>query len=103
IVALAAKIFDALDDAHSEIHLPEAIDGDAAEERIGRIDDPFCKTEAIVRSVGRQRIEHSGNAGLNNLARFIVSAANEQMRGTALRRILHDHDGWEGALELFLL
>src|SRR5690348_17129864 len=103
IVALTAEIFDALDDARSEIHLPETIDGDAAEKRIGWIDDPFGKAEAVVRRVGRQRIEHRGNAWLDEIAGLIIGSANEQVRGTALGHVLHDHDGGEGALELFLL
>ena len=75
-----AEIFDGLDDAGAEIHLPEAIHGDARQQRIAGIDQPFGEAEAIVRRAGGQRRQRGGNAGLHDFAGLIVCAADQQMR-----------------------
>ena len=83
--ALRAEILGGLDDAGAEIHLPEAVHGDAGEQRIGGIDQPLGEAEPVVGNAGGSGGRTAGNARLDLLAGLVIGAANEQEGVAPLR------------------
>ena len=51
-VALVAEVLGGLDDAGAEELLPQAVDGDAREQRVRRRDEPVCEAEAVLAEIG---------------------------------------------------
>ena len=79
---LQAEVFRRLDQAGSEIALPEAIHGHAAGQRIGGIHEPAGQSQAIARRALRHRRQAGGHAGLDLLllVGHVIAAALEHER-----------------------
>ena len=77
-LTLGAEIFGCTDEADAEVSLPNAIDEDARGGRRATIGQPPGKGEAGGRSIGGQRMEHSGNAGSNSIGGLKPISALEQ-------------------------
>ena len=99
--ALRAEIFHRFHDSGAEIHLPEAVHGDAREQRIFGGDQPLREAQPVVRRAGRERRKGGRNAGLHSFARLVVCAADQQVRLLPDRVFRHDHHTGEGAIQLF--
>ena len=60
--ALRAEVLARLDDAAAEQLLPEAVDGDAGDERVVLVDQPSREAEPVDRQVVAHRVECVGRA-----------------------------------------
>ena len=102
--ALRAEISDGLDNAGSEVHLPEAIHGDARQQRVVRDrSSHLAKPSRLFGAPGGQRRQDRRHAGLDFLARLVIGAADEQVRSRGGRALRHHHHGGKGPLAVFRL
>ena len=107
--ALDAKIFTRADQSAPEEMLPEAVDGDASDQWILRVEQPIGEADAVAwmalaefaKTGGRFRSQLFGFVGL------IVLAAAEQVGGARFVQFVHHHHGpilaWLGARNRGLL
>jgi hypothetical protein len=101
---LHAEIFLRLDDAVAEVHLPEAIHGDARGQRMVRIDEPSREREAVERRILRQRRQHRRHTRLHLFGLVAIVAAREHEGVARFLQVRHHHCGRNALLEvLFLL
>src|ERR1043166_9853009 len=89
--SLRSEILHGLDEARAEVHLPEAVYGDARGERVPAVGKPARQAEAVVGPLRTERRQNGRHAGRDLVAVIVVSAAlkNERIAGGTLRNPNH--------------
>ena len=78
--ALRSEVLAGLDEAASEQLLPQAVDDDARDQRVVRINEPAREAQAVGRLWEKALATYGENSDFTEIAKIVETGAGVQMR-----------------------
>ena len=100
--ALRAEILDRLHNAPPKVLLPKTIYDHARGQRIVRVHQPICQSEAIGRIGGIERVQHRRRRGVHLFALAQVSTARPEKGFARIFEFFHHRGDRQRIVEFFL-
>ena len=94
-LALYPEVFGCFDDARSKDISPEPVDDDASCQRVVTTDQPPSQSQAIRRSIFRQRWQRRWHTKFDPFPWSIILTSQEHTSLTRRPHFLHDHGRWQ--------